>query len=130
MDRDFQRFPGGPNEAASKRLHATITPERLIRINRNIHELLGKPDAVRLYYSEKRDSIGVEASNSRLNDAFPVKPSGKTFRINAAPFMRHFNIHVDSTLKFVAPEIVGRELFLKLGETISVSRPKAQRRRK
>jgi hypothetical protein len=42
------------------------------------------------------------------------------WRINAAPFCRHFGIKIDTTLKFVAPEIVGDALHLKLGETTIV----------
>jgi len=99
----------------------TINPQRLLRFNSHTYQMLGKPDAVRLYFSEKRDMIGVEVSSPRLNDAFPVMPTGTGFRVNAAPFLRHFNICVDRTLKFVNPEISGRELFLNLGEVISVA---------
>ena len=127
MDRDFERFNGGPNEDRSKRLHVTITPQRLLRINRNVYQQLGKPDAVRLYYSPKRDTIGIEVASHRLNGAFPVLPCGPSYRINAAPFLRHYNIRIDTTIKFANPEIVGNELFLNLADIVSVAAKKRKK---
>lgn len=122
MDRDFEKFLGGANEALSKRLHITISPAKLILLNRNAYQLLGKPDAVCLYYSRERDMIAIEPTSPRFNEAFPVVQTNKSWRINASPFCRHFNISIDRTLKFISPDIIGTELRLKLGETVSVSR--------
>ena len=124
MERDFERFRGGPNEAASKRVHITISPAKLILLNRNAYEMIGKPEAVYLYFSRERDSIGIEPTSPRFNQAFPVIPSGHGWRINAAPFCRHFNIHVDTTLKFLDPAITRNSVLLKLSETVSVARRK------
>jgi len=129
MDRDFEPFRAGPNEARSLRLHVTISRQRILRINRNVFEKLGRPASVRLSYSRERDAIGIEAASPRLNDAFPLIPEPAGHRINAAPFCRHFNICPDATLKFVTPEITGQSMMLKLGETISVARPKKRPRR-
>ena len=120
MDRDFERFHGGANEAMSKRLHVTISPAKLILLNRNIYDLLGKPGAVYLNFSRVRDTIAIEPASPRLPETFPVIQSGTGWRINSAPFCRHFGIDIDTTLKFVRPDIVGNALYLNLGETISV----------
>ena len=128
MDRDFEPFHAGPNEALSKRLNVTINPEKIIRINRNAYEQLGRPAAVRLLYSRERDAIGLEAVSPRFNEAFPLVPDRMGYRINAAPFCRHFNITPDLTLKFVDPAINGQSMMLKLRETISVARPTRRRK--
>jgi hypothetical protein len=120
MDRDFERFSGGPNEAASKRVHVTISPAHLILLNRNIYNELGKPAAVYLNYSRTRDIIAIEPANPRFAETFPVIANPMNWRINAAPFCRHFGIRIDTQLKFVRPEIIAGALYLKLGETISV----------
>lgn len=120
MDRRFERFRGGANEAASKRVHVTLSPAYLILLNRNIYNQMGKPSAVYLNYSRELDIIAVEPTSPRLADAFPVITNPCNWRINAAPFCRHFGITVDTTLKFVQPEIVGNALHLKLFETVSV----------
>jgi len=124
MERDIEIFRAGPNEARSKRLNVTVSPTLTIRLNRNVYELLGRPDAMRLGYTRERDAIWAEPVSPRFNEAFPVIPDGKGYRLNAAPFCRHFNIHPETTVKFVAPEIVGQTMLLKLRETISVARPK------
>jgi len=63
---------------------------------------------VRLYYSRTRDCIGLEAASGNFNDTFPVVANGPSgWRISAAPFCRHFNISVDTTVKFVAPNLDG-----------------------
>ena len=125
MDRDFERFRGGPNEALQDRLYVTLSPTRNIVLNRNAYERLGRPAAVRLYFSRTRDCIALEVASGNFNDAFPVVANGlSSWRISAAPFCRHFNISVDTTVKFVAPNLEGDTLTLNLAETISVARPK------
>jgi len=120
MDREFERFHGGPNEAASRRVHVTISPAHLILLNRNIYFHLGKPAAVYLNYSRTSDIIALEPSSPRLPESFPVLEHGHGWRINAAPFCRHFGIKIDTQLKFIRPELVDNALHLKLRETISV----------
>jgi hypothetical protein len=129
MDRDFEKFRGGANEAMSKRLHVTISPAKLILLNRNVYEQLGKPEAVALYYSRERDMIGIAATSPRFNDSFPVLTHSRSWRINAAPFCRHFNICIDRTLKFLTPVIRGTELHLNLGQTISVARERRPKKK-
>lgn len=128
MDRDFERYRGGPNEALAKRLHVTISPQKLILINRNLYIAMGRPEAAHLGYSRERDCIAVEPASPRLPDAFPLVANPRNWRINAAPFCRHFGIEIDTTLKFVRPEIIGRMLLLKLGETVSVARGKRRKK--
>lgn len=128
MDREFEVFRGGPNEALSKRLYVSINRGHLIMFNRNVYSELGRPEAVHLGYSRARDIIAVEAASPRLNDSFPVRSDRYNFRICAAPFCRHFGIRIDSTLKFVRPDIIGKTLFLNLGETISTVRPRRRKK--
>jgi hypothetical protein len=128
MDRDFERFHGGANEAASKRVHVTISPAKLILLNRNMYNTLGRPAAVYLNFSRVRDTIAIEPASPRLPETFPVIKSGAGWRINSAPFCRHFGIVIDTTLKFVHPEIAGNALYLKLNETISVGGRKGKKK--
>lgn len=128
MDRDFETFLGGPNEAIAKRVHVTISPALLILLNRNVYTLMGRPEAVRLAFSRVRDTIAIEPASPRLNETFPVLTHGASWRINSAPFCRHFNIKIDTTLKFIRPNLEGRTLYLKLSETISVGRGKRKKK--
>ncbi len=131
FDRDFEKFPGGPNEALQDRLYVTLSPTRNIVINRKVYEQLGQPSSVRLYYSRKRDCIGIERTSDSFNDSFPLMKNGPVgWRISAAPFCRHFNISVETTVKFLHPEINSGSLLINLGETISVARPKRRRAKK
>jgi len=128
MDREFERYRGGPNEAMSKRLHVTISPAKLILLNRNVYHLLGKPAAVYLNFSRARDIIAIEPASPRLPETFPVIANPCNWRINAAPFCRHFGIDIDTTLKFIRPEIEGNALYLKLSETVSVGGRKRKKK--
>ncbi len=128
MDRDFEKFIAGPNEALQSRVYVTLSPTRNIVLNRNAYERLGRPGAVRLYYSRTRDCIGVEPASPSFNDSFPVMANGPSgWRISSAPFCRHFNISPETTVKFIAPEFNGTSMLLNLAETISVARPKRRR---
>jgi hypothetical protein len=119
---DYEKFLGGPTPSTQHRLHVTINKEFVIGINENCYRLLGKPAAAYLHFSRKRASIAVEAVDSpRLPAAFPVKKKNSTgWRINASPFCKHFNIRLDTTERFIAPEIRDRALHLKLNETVTV----------
>lgn len=128
MEREFERFRGGPNEALSSRLYVSISPAHLILLNRNMYHRLGKPEAVHLGFSRERDIIAIEPASPRLSDAFPVVKNPMNWRINAAPFCRHFGIHIDTQLKFVSPEIIGNTLHLNLGETVSVGGRKRRKK--
>ena len=129
LDREFERFHGGPNEPASKRVHITISPAKLILLNRNAYELMGKPAAVYLNFSRKRDIIALEPASERVHDSFPVIQNTSNWRINAAPFCRNFNIDIDTQLKFIRPEMEGDALILKLGETVSVGGRKRRKKK-
>jgi len=41
-------------------------------------------------------------------------------RINASPFCKHFNIRLDSTQRFLKPDLRDGRLHLKLSETVTV----------
>ena len=101
-------------------MHVTISPAKLILLNRNVYHQLGKPAAVYLNFSRTRDIIAIEPTSPHFAEAFPVMQTGHSWRINAAPFCRHFGIQIDMTLKFVGPEVKGNVLYLKLAETVSV----------
>jgi hypothetical protein len=129
LDREFERFHGGPNEPASKRVHITISPAKLILLNRNAYDLMGKPAAVYLNFSRKRDIIALEPASERVHDSFPVIQNTSNWRINAAPFCRNFNIDIDTQLKFIHPELEGDALMLKLKETVSVGGRKRRKKK-
>jgi hypothetical protein len=128
MDGVFEIFRGGPNEAISKRLYVTISPANLILLNRNIYIQMGRPEAVHLGFDRARDIIAIEPANPRFNDTFPLVANPSNWRINAAPFCRHFGIRIDTTLKFICPELVGNTLHLKLREVVSVARTKRRKK--
>lgn len=122
MDRDFEIFRGGPTQPLQDRLYVTLSPTRNIILNANAYKRLGSPAAVRLYYSRRRDTIGIELAGPDVNDAFPVVPNGRGWRISAAPFCRHFGITVDTTVKFISPQFTGDSLLLDLTATIAIAR--------
>ena len=128
IDRDFEKFRGGPTQPRSERIHVTLDWRNVIGINDNLYRLLGKPSAVYLYYSRTRDTIGLEPiQHSRLPEAFPVTQKAAGWVVYATPFCKHFNIRVEGTQKFISPDIRDGKLMLKLSETITV---RAHRRKK
>jgi len=129
LDREFERFHGGPNEPASKRLHVTISPAKLILLNRNAYNLIGKPEAVYLNFSRVRDCIAIEPASPRVSDSFPVIKNPHNWRINAAPFCRHFGIDIDTQLKFIRPDLEGNALVLNLKDTVSVGGRKRRKKK-
>lgn len=129
MDREFEKFRGGPTQSKAERIYVTLDSRGVLSMNKNLHRILGKPVAAFLHYSRASDVIAVEPlDNPRLAEAFPVhERSGGGWRINTSPFCKHFGIRLDTTERFISPDIRDGKLMLKLRETVTV---KNLRRRK
>ena len=122
MTKGFFKFEGGPTEPARERLYVTINKENVIGLNGNIYRLLGEPPAVYLYYGPERTTIAIEPiEDAHLTGAFPVKKKSTVgWRINSAPFCKHFDIRIYTTERFLDPHIsIDGKLFLNLAETVT-----------
>jgi hypothetical protein len=132
-DRDLEKFTGGPNKPAQFRMRVTLRGTTgVLSFNKNAYQQLGRPPAVYLYFSRVRDLIAIEPVQSlKMPAAFPVLEKGISgYRINAAPFCRHYGIRLETTVRFIAPEMRNGRLELKLAETISVAQARRPRKGK
>jgi hypothetical protein len=131
MDRTYEVFLGGATKPARETLHVTINNQNVIVMNSNCYRLMGEPAAVRLAYSREYDRIALSPCDERLPEAFPVRPKDpKTRRVNAAPFCRHFRIHIDTTLRFLEPEIsLDATLHLDLRKVVNVAQVRGKRKK-
>ena len=121
LERDFEKFTGGPVIASRDRMHVTLSDKSIIYFNQNTHRLLGNPAAASLYYSREKDTIAVEPASARLDQNFPIRPLQTGWRILAGPFLGHFGIRTDQTLRFVHPDIENGVLLLNLRDTVNVT---------
>lgn len=123
MDRAYERFVGGPTPSRHDSLRVTIDRQHVITFNANTHRQMGKPEAVVLYFNREIDTIVLQPSSARLNDAFPIRAKGPSeSRVNAAPFCRHFGINIDGSLRFIDPAITENGLELNLSRVVSVAK--------
>lgn len=124
LDRQCEKFLGGPSVAYSERVHVTINRKGKIFLNQKAHKLMGSPLAVYLYYNREKDMIILERTDAlRARDAFLLREVPGTGRcIWANSFCKHFRIRVEGTVRFHNLEVdaVGR-MFLKLRDTVNVS---------
>lgn len=129
-DREFEKYRGGPTQSKAERIYVTLDSRGVIGLNKRLHSLLGKPVAAFLHYSRVSDVIAVEPlDNPRLPEAFPVhERSGGGWRINTSPFCKHFGIRLDTTERFINPDIRDGKLWLKLRETVTVRNLRRKRR--
>ena len=129
----LEKYEGGPTPPPQKRLHITICSTGAIRFNRNFHARMGKPPAVYLYYDRVAGVIAIEPVHSfRMPSAFPVMEHSGGFRINAAPFCKHYGIRVDATERFTHPEPSNdnRRWLFKLSDTVTVRNLRGRRKKK
>ena len=128
----FEKFIGGPTQPTETRVHVTINKEMVIGLNRKSYEMIGKAPAVYLQYSREDAIIAIEPAHSfRMPSAFPVKPKTHCgWRINASPFCKHFDIRIDSTERFIRPDLSddGKMLLLNLRETVTVRQIRRNKR--
>ena len=121
---DLERFQGGPTPPYHTVPVVSINKVSVIMLNKVAYKKLGNPESVFLHYSRSKSIIVIEpAHSSRMPGAFPVKQQTPVnWRINAAPFCRHYGIHVESTERFTNADLThdGRSLVLRLTETVTV----------
>ncbi|MEP7075880.1 MAG: hypothetical protein ABI878_08715 [Acidobacteriota bacterium] len=122
IDRKYEKFLGGPTRPTQERIYVSLNRDCRIIFNHNVYRLLGKPEAVQLYFSRGDDMIALEPANPRMPLVFPVKrlTNGQSWLVQAAPFCKHFNIRMDTTERFISADIRHGALHLKLSETVTV----------
>ena len=125
LDREYEKFAGGPNQPNRDRIHITINKTGLIYINGNGHRMMGRPEAVQLFFNKAKDKIAIKPAHARLADVFPLKEKNGYYLIHSSPFCRHYGIRLNTTEKFVHPDIDDEGiLHLDLSDTITVKRHK------
>jgi len=133
IDRQCEKFMGGPTVSYKERVHVTLDNSGRIFLNQKAHNMMGRPLGVYLYYNRPKDMIILERTDAlSSNNAFVFKDGGFSARLlYAKPFFKHFNIRVQGTVKFLTPstDALGN-LYLKLSETINVSVGKRPRKNK
>jgi len=130
LERDFEKFNGGPVLSTRERMHVTLSELGVIYMNRNAYRLFGNPAAVSFYYSRERDTIAIEPANPRFEKNFPVKQCQNGFRILAGPVVGNFNIRTENTIRFANPDIDKNGiLMLNLRDTVNVT-PRRKKKKK
>jgi len=128
LERDFEKFKAGPLLPTQDRLHATLSSNGKIYLNKKLYRVLQKPAAVALYYSRERDVIAVEPANPRFPQSFPVLECRMGYRIGAGPFVGHFHIRTKNTVRFVRPDMTDSgALLLDLRNTVNVTERRSSR---
>lgn len=125
IDRQCEKFMGGPTVPYAERVHVTIKSDGTIFLNQKAHKMMGRPIAVYLYFNRPKDLIILEPTQAtRGSAAFLLKDAGHSARlIYANPFCKHFGIKIEGTQRFIDPDVdaAGR-MYLKLYETVTVTR--------
>ena len=130
MDKEWEKFHGGPTAPRETRLRAAITRQGLIEINKNLFRVIGKPEAVYLYFNRARKQIALESTSPRFSEAFPVKPCQNGYSLHATPFLRHHGIKITERLKFVRPDLgPDGQLILDLTRTVVVEGTKRKKKK-
>lgn len=123
LDRQWEKFRGGPTPKAAVRLRVTINRDGLIYMNAKAYEAFGRPQTVALYYNRVKDSIELVPDESRSDDNFPVIERGGGFIVYASPFTGHHRIKINFTERFSRPEVSNEgHLILDLSDMVSVAR--------
>ncbi len=130
LERDFEEFDGGPNISSRDKLHVTIRPLGEIYLNSTTHQMMGRPQAVKLFYSRERDTIAIVRAEPRQAKSFPLKKDATGYRINSAPFCGHYRISVKDTQRFTTADIdASGYLLLDLRKTVTMTPRKHKRNR-
>lgn len=132
LDREWEKFRGGPLAASRDRLHVTMNRSGRIYMNANTHRLLGRPAAVNLYFNRAKDSIALApAPSPRVPEVFPVTEMRTGHIVHASSFCRHFGIKLEKTARFAHADINEKGiLILNLSSIVTVGGMKRPRKQK
>ena len=130
LDREYEKFKGGPTPQGRDRLHVTINSRGQILLNKAVHRELGSPAAINLYFNRPKDIIAIEPTHPRLPLVFPLRENGGSYRVFANPFCKHHGIKIPGTQAFVRPDIDKGVLLLDLGALVNVGGWTRKRKRK
>ena len=128
MINHWEDFDAGPTQPRGERLHVTLSPRNVILLNGNMHEQMGKPEAVMLMFDKVHSLIGLRATHPDRPGAFPLKnkSGGRHKLVRATPFCKHWGIRVDRPTAFIDPELTSDGILkLDLRKTFTVGRRKA-----
>lgn len=130
LDRKFEKFLGGPIVSPEQRIHVSIDKRNVISLNARAFGMIGKPAGAWLHFSRADDTIAIEpASSLMLQGVFPFGSNGSGRYLNAASFCRHYGISLDTTHRFLYPELKDGALQLKLSETVVIARTRRWQRK-
>ena len=125
MIKHWTRFEGRPYGADRNQVRVTLSPKKVILLNRVAFEALGGPAAVELLFDETRKVIGLKPIERNRRNAFLVKSKkqGNHRTINAGAFCTHFGITVDRTVQFQHVDLDNEGVLeLDMAKTVHVSR--------
>lgn len=130
LDSEWEKFNGGQNLPKQDHIHITMNKGGIIYINGNAYRMMGRPEAVHFFFNRKNNKIALRPAHARLKDVFQVKEKNHGYLIHASPFCINFGIRLDSTEKFVNPEVDNEGiLHLDLSTTVTVSGKRRKRRK-
>ena len=122
IERKWEHFDGGPAAAPGRAgVRVTINRNGLIYMNDRAYELIGRPEAVELYYCRADDAIALEPARPRGERNFLVRKKQGGWAVHASTFCRHYRLSVATTEQFLGPERDSEgKMILSLRGTITV----------
>ena len=108
MDYNFIRFEEKPRSLLGKEPYVSIFGRGKIYLNRRTLQLLGEPDAIALFYDDRRSVIGIQAVAPSRHFAFRLQKKDKrslSSTIAANGFFKHHSLQPDGNLVFRNPTL-------------------------
>lgn len=128
MEYNFERFEDKPRAMTGKEPHVSIFSYGKIYLIKRAVELLGEPDAVALFYDNRRSVIGIQGVPPSRHYAVHLQKKDKRSHgstIAATSFFNHYAIRPSGTLAFRSPTLnPDGILILDLNEVDSVNKKK------
>ena len=73
LDNEWEKFNGGANLPKQDHIHITMNKGGIIYINGNANRMMGRPEAVQLFFNRPKNKIALKPAHARLKDVFQVK---------------------------------------------------------
>ena len=114
MKGNWEEVPREKTPSWSAGPQVTLNRRGHIAFNRRAHELLGRPEAVVVFYDQTNRRIGLRAANPHLANAYPLIKAGLHGgrRLHANRVLAKQGIDVPETLEFPDARIDEDEILI------------------
>ena len=116
MARKWKEFGLGPKGSTQHRIHVSLSKEGNLRLNKMAFAQLGSPEALKLMFEERTNTIGLTPTSPAMPNAYTThyKERDAGTRFSCRTFLKTNGVKLDTSVTFPTARVEEGVLLLEL----------------